>query len=142
MLRGHCDILSRRTLCRHHLPGNYTHLSSQGRICSIVNIYHRWYLARSQKVPYEGAEVHKIIPARKPCLTDAALCNWERMRFFCLQFEVSCLLWSFFYLQLTILVFLLTDEVFLLTASVSTLTVGVFFACSGKVRLIRALRGP
>ena len=30
--------------------------------------------ARSQKVPYEGARVHKRIPARKSCVTDV-LCN-------------------------------------------------------------------
>ena len=28
------------------------------------------------KVPYEGAKLHKKIPARKPCVTDV-LCNWE-----------------------------------------------------------------
>ena len=33
-------------------------------------------MARSQKVPYEGAELHKVIPARKPCVTDV-LCHWE-----------------------------------------------------------------
>ena len=31
---------------------------------------------RSQKVPYEGAELHKRIPARKPSVRDV-LCNWE-----------------------------------------------------------------
>ena len=29
-----------------------------------------------QKVPYERAELHKIIRARNPCVTDV-LCNWE-----------------------------------------------------------------
>ena len=32
-------------------------------------------LASSQKVPYESAQLHKIIPAREPCVTDV-LCNW------------------------------------------------------------------
>ena len=36
--------------------------------------------------------------------------------------------------------FLLTVLAFLLTVLVFLLTVGAFFACSGKVRLIRALR--
>ena len=55
------------------------------------------------------------------------------MRLSCLQLEASCLQWSFFYLQLTILAFSLT-------VGASWLTVGAFFAYSGKVRLIRALR--
>ena len=46
----------------------------------------------------------------------------------------------FFYLQLTILVFDLQLEFFLLTILASLLTAGTF-AYSGKVRLIRALRG-
>ena len=33
-------------------------------------------MTRSQKLPYEGAELHKRIPARKPCVTDV-LCNWD-----------------------------------------------------------------
>ena len=33
-------------------------------------------MARSQKVPYKGAELHKITPAREPCVTDV-LCNWQ-----------------------------------------------------------------
>ena len=45
-----------------------------------------------------------------------------------------------FYLQLKILAFLLTIGAFLLTILFSLLTVGAFFAYSGKVRLIRALR--
>ena len=44
------------------------------------------------------------------------------------------------YLQLTILAFLLTIGAFLLTALASLLAIGAFFAYSGKVRLIRALR--
>ena len=37
-LLTHCDLLSRRTLCGHHLPGNYRHVSSQGRVCGVVNM--------------------------------------------------------------------------------------------------------
>ena len=44
-----------------------------------------------------------------------------------------------FYLQLTILAFLLTIGAFLLTVLASLLTIGAFFAYSGKVRIIRAL---
>ena len=33
-------------------------------------------IGTSHKVPYEGAQLHKRIPARKPCVTDV-LCNWE-----------------------------------------------------------------
>ena len=33
-------------------------------------------LVHSQKVPYEGAQLHKNIPARKPCVTEV-LCNWK-----------------------------------------------------------------
>ena len=33
-------------------------------------------MARSQKVSYEGAKLHKRIPARKARVTDV-LCNWE-----------------------------------------------------------------
>ena len=47
---------------------------------------------------------------------------------------------EFFYLQLTTLAFLLTVGAFLLAALASLLTVGVFFAYSGRVHLIRALR--
>ena len=47
---------------------------------------------------------------------------------------------SAFHLQLTILAFQLTVGAFLLTVLASLLTVGGFFACSGKVRLIRAFR--
>ena len=60
------------------------------------------------------------------------------MQLFCLQLEASCLQWSFFYLQLTILV-LLTIGALLLTALPFLLTIGAFLLC-GKVRLIRALR--
>ena len=45
-----------------------------------------------------------------------------------------------FYLQLTVFACLLTVGAFLLTVLASLLTVGAFFAYSGKVRLIRALR--
>ena len=45
------------------------------------------------------------------------------MRLFCLQLEASCLQWSFLYLQLTTLAFLLTIGALLLTV---LLTVGAF----------------
>ena len=45
-----------------------------------------------------------------------------------------------FYLQLTILAFLLTVGAFLLTVLDSLLTIEAFFAYNGKVCLIRALR--
>ena len=32
-------------------------------------------IARSLKVPYEGAKLHKRIPAREPCVIEV-LCNW------------------------------------------------------------------
>ena len=53
------------------------------------------------------------------------------MQLFCLQLEASCLQWSF----LTV-----DNFSFLLTVLASLLTVLAFFAYSGKVRLIRALR--
>ena len=37
-LLSHCDLLSRRTLCGHHFPGNCRHLSSQRRVHSVVNL--------------------------------------------------------------------------------------------------------
>ena len=33
-------------------------------------------MAHSQKVPYEGRELHQIIPARRSCVTNV-LCNWD-----------------------------------------------------------------
>ena len=32
------DLLSQRTLCRHHFPGNYRHFSSQRRVHGVVNL--------------------------------------------------------------------------------------------------------
>ena len=32
------DLLSRRTLCGHHFPGNYRHFSSQRRVHGVVNL--------------------------------------------------------------------------------------------------------
>ena len=33
-----CDLLSRRTLCGHHLPGNYRHFPSPRRVRVVVNL--------------------------------------------------------------------------------------------------------
>ena len=62
------------------------------------------------------------------------------MRLFLLTVGSFLLTVELFYLQLTILAFLLTVGAFLLTVLACLLTVGAFFAYSGKVRLIRALR--
>ena len=32
------DLLSRRTLCGHHFPGNYRHFSSQRRVDGVLNL--------------------------------------------------------------------------------------------------------
>ena len=32
------DLLSRRTLCGHHFPGNYRHYSSQSRVDGVLNL--------------------------------------------------------------------------------------------------------
>ena len=32
------DLLSRRTLCGHHFPGNFRHFSSQRRVHGVVNL--------------------------------------------------------------------------------------------------------
>ena len=37
-LLSHSDLLSRRTLCRHHFPGNCRHFSSQRRVHSVVTL--------------------------------------------------------------------------------------------------------
>ena len=63
-----------------------------------------------------------------------------RMRLFWLTVGSFLLTVELFYLQLTILAFLLTVLASLLTVLAPLLTVGAFFAYSGKVRLIRALR--
>ena len=34
---AHCGSLSRHTLCGHHFPGFYRHVSSQRRVHGIVN---------------------------------------------------------------------------------------------------------
>ena len=60
----------------------------------------------------------------------------KRMQLFCLQLEASCLQWSCF----TYNSLLLTVGALLLTVLASLLIFGAFFAYSGKVRLIRALR--
>ena len=33
-----CDLLSRRTLCGHHLPGNYRHFPFPGRVLGVVTL--------------------------------------------------------------------------------------------------------
>ena len=33
-----CDLLSRRTLCGHHFPGNYRHFPSPRRVRGVVNL--------------------------------------------------------------------------------------------------------
>ena len=66
-------------------------------------------------------------------------CRNGRMQLFCLQFEASCLQWSFFYLQLTN--FFLTVGAFWLDSFSFFTYSWSFFAYSGKVHLIRALRG-
>ena len=37
-LLSDCDVPSRRTLCRHHFPGNYRHFSSQRRVRGVENM--------------------------------------------------------------------------------------------------------
>ena len=37
-LLSHSDLLSRRTFCEHHFPGNCRHLASQRRVCGVVNL--------------------------------------------------------------------------------------------------------
>ena len=66
-------------------------------------------------------------------------CLKKRMRLFAYNWKLPAYSGAF-YLQLTILAFLLTIGVFLLTALASLLTIGVFFAYSGKVHLKRASR--
>ena len=38
-LLPHSDLLSRRTPCGHHFPGNCRHFSSQRRVCGVVNLW-------------------------------------------------------------------------------------------------------
>ena len=57
------------------------------------------------------------------------------------SFLLTVELLEHFCLQLTILAFLLTVGASLVTALAFSLTIGAFFAYSGKVRLIKGLKG-
>ena len=77
-LLSHSDLLSRRTLCGHHFPGNCRHFSSQRRVCGVVDLGNVGVV-----IDYPVVFSERLGPlgswnfSSKLCLKNCEKCRWK-----------------------------------------------------------------